>query len=690
MPAFFSIPAGKLASTGQDAFLGSLTRGSAAEGYDVSPQQLEAWNHEYSVTVEAIFRLRTLLPGSLSWHLLFEYCIPGRRKRLDLAILTDRGIIAVEFKVGLARFNSGDKWQLLEYCWNLRDFHEASVGKLIAPVLVATGATASCVAEPLAAGATLQRRLLPIQCTGDSTFPDTLSAAYAQMAAEPLWTYDPVAWENSACAPTLDIIRAAQTLYNTHDVRQISNAYADNIETTTNELLAILEQVRREGLKAVCFVTGIPGAGKTLVGLNTAYSQGLGDQASGSASFTSGNNPLLRVLRAALAKNLRTAGKPQKLVAFEVSALLQNVHDFMAQHLRSPRPDGPPQRILIFDEAQRAWAASQVRKKNKTKKGFPASYLDHSEPEIIFHVMERCRDWCLIVALVGGGQEIYDGEAGLAEWGRALQASNSSWKVWAPTEALRGDHSLANQKLQIGEGTRKLEVIANPRLHLSVGKRTYRAQAFAEWVNHVLDSKAELAARVMKDITEYEVLLVRDLGTARKLLRMYCPVDQRPALLASSGALRLRSDGIELSSSFRGGYNYEDWFLADSDDIRSSHQLEVAATEFECQGLEVDWAAVCWGGDLLRHPSQAEWQHRRFRGTEWENVRQPSKKQFLLNKYRVLLTRAREGMVIWIPRGSSADRRNDPAGFEATAAYLVSCGLRERSHEDEATSLTGG
>jgi hypothetical protein len=289
--------------------------------------------------------------------------------------------------------------------------------------------------------------------------------------------------------------------------------------------------------------------------------------------------------------------------------------------------------------------------------------------------MERCPSWCVVIALVGGGQEIHDGEAGLGAWGRALAASAQRWTTWLSAEALHGGTSVAGQTLFVDAIPQGLDVRPTPALHLNVAKRCLRAERYAEWVNHVVNWEPDAAAQLMPELAEFPILLTRDVNAARRLLRDFAGEGSRIGLLASSGAMRLRAEGIELKREFRNSLNYPDWFLQPYGDIRSSDQLEVAATEFECQGLELDWSLVCWGGDFVPD-QQGGWQFRKLHGVKWRAERDSGEQQFIRNKYRVLLTRARFGTVIFVPNGSkSGDTTRDPHEFDAVADYLCLCGL---------------
>jgi hypothetical protein len=252
--------------------------------------------------------------------------------------------------------------------------------------------------------------------------------------------------------------------------------------------------------------------------------------------------------------------------------------------------------------------------------------------------------------------------------------------VWVAPEALEGDASVAGQTLFPAGKPTSLDVRPTAKLHLSVAKRSPRAERYAEWVNHVLAGRPEAAASIVTALEQFPILLARDFAEAKRLIREYAGETSRYGLIASSGAMRLRADGVKLNREFRNSLKYPDWFLRLSGDIRSSNQLEVAATEFECQGLELDWTLVCWGGDFVPSPTTGDWFPRYLfnggkNGPHWRPERKPIEQEFIRNKYRVLLTRARFGTVIYVPHGDAKDETRKPLEFDAVAEYLVRCGL---------------
>ncbi len=345
--------------------------------------------------------------------------------------------------------------------------------------------------------------------------------------------------------------------------------------------------------------------------------------------------------------------------------MIENVHVFARYHT-DDNQGAPSNHAIIFDEAQRAWNRAQNMRKFKR---------DYSEPEMLLRIMERHPDWAVLVALVGGGQEINDGEAGLGEWGRALTESAKDWVVYASPEVLVGGPSTAGQRL-FSDGAEQKKVHTSPALHLLTSHRSLRADQLATWVNLVLEGDADTAASL--GVTKkFPIFLSRNLTQTRSKLREQCIGVRRFGLVGSSGAARLRAEGLEPSSSFHADYPWEHWYLGEETDIRSSYRCEVFATEFEIQGLELDWIGLCWGGDFVWDDSRG-WQLRALRHgpeSKWGLIKSEEKRVYRRNAYRVLLTRARQGMIIFVPRGDAADSSNPPDDFEATAQFLLRCGV---------------
>jgi hypothetical protein len=453
-------------------------------------------------------------------------------------------------------------------------------------------------------------------------------------------------------------------LFSGHRVQDISHAFSDTLETTSKAIVNAIVQSQAQSCRTICFVTGIPGSGKTLVGLNAVHSPLLLKDRQSSAIFLSGNGPLIKVIRESLAREQAARGIRKDEARSVASSFIANVHGFLKTFGIDKSGDASNQHAIVFDEAQRAWSALAVAK---------AHGVECSEPAMLLDIMERVPRWATVVALVGGGQEINTGEAGLPEWGRALAERAGRWRVLVSSEVLSGGESVAGQKLFPDGVPANVPVVDAPELHLTVNVRSHRAKFIGNWVNQLLSDVPTGPSDIVGH-HDFPVVSTRDLNQARDWLRERQERRQRIGLLASSGAIRLRAHGLEVSSAFRRGLSYADWFLNGPDDVRSSYKLEIATTEFDCQGLEIDWAGVCWGGDFVVNPQTGKWECWQFSGNSWKRVRDGTKRRYIANKYRVLLTRARRGMIIWLPKGSEA--ATAPEWIESTAERLVRAGIQ--------------
>jgi hypothetical protein len=644
----------------EDALIGRLIDGVAATGVDGHRNaQISAWREQIRILrdqlAEAAFQ---------DWFILLEYELPRRARRPDVVLLYGEVVFVVEFKVGAQVHDGAARWQVQSYSMDLRDFHAGSHGRVIVPVLCATHAERQTAEERFpvitepgvtkvvrAMGRDLGERLLSV-------------VEGIRQADDPI---DPESWLTSPYRPTPTIVEAAVRLYEGHGVRELSHRHAHNLDRTTAMLLEEIERARHGRRRVICFVTGIPGAGKTLTGLDVVHDPELRGDSAAAGIFLSGNGPLVRVVREALVMHHAAQGRRRRDCEHEVRTFIQNVHQFLRYHRENPKAV-PHEHVVVFDEAQRAWDQAQMSRKHE---------VDASEAQELLDVMERLPDWAVVIALVGGGQEIYLGEAGLEEWGRALNDRLDRWHVIASPEVLGGGESVAGHRLFDGHVPPALQFQEEPLAHLTVGVRSHRAQRWAEWVNEFLAMRLASARPLVPDPNEFPCVVTRDLDRARTWLQTMRAdePEHRTGLVATSEDQRLRAYGIESSSAFRINYPFDKWFLTPSSDVRSSFTLEVAASEFECQGLELDWVGVCWGGDLTPGEDSLDWDYRKFRGAGWQAVRKDTERAYVRNRYRVLLTRARRGMVIWVPIGSDEDPTRAPERYDRVHAALLTAGL---------------
>jgi DUF2075 family protein len=478
-------------------------------------------------------------------------------------------------------------------------------------------------------------------------------------------TLDEARWLGAPYRPTPTIVEAARALYAQHSVEAIArhDAGAKNLHTTTLRIEELVDQAKATSRKIICFVTGVPGAGKTLVGLNVATQRRERDQPT-HAVFLSGNGPLVAVLREALtrdelARRKRLGEKTQKSrVANPVKAFIQNVHHFRDEALRDPKP--PVDHVVIFDEAQRAWNAKKTASFMRQKKGQPD--FTHSEPAFLISYLDRHRDWAVIICLVGGGQEIHSGEAGISQWLEAANRHFPHWDLYISSQLTDSEYAAGNT-LALLQG--KPNIHHEDGLHLAVSMRSFRADNVSNFVKAMLDCESQQAHQAVSQLIQrFPVAITRDLGLAKQWIRDHARGTERYGLVASSKAMRLKPHAIDI----RVAVDPIPWFLNDREDTRSSYYLEDCASEFQVQGLELDWTCVSWDGDL-RHTGSG-WSFHDFRGKKWQSVKNAENQAYLRNAYRVLLTRARQGMVIFVPPGDPNDPTRLSSFYDPTYRYL--------------------
>ncbi len=631
-----------------DRILGVLT---AQHHHALEEQQRFAWLQQISI-------LKTALPEQANGRIFLELCIPRMGKRADAVLLVENIVFVIEFKVGASEHTVDAFEQVEDYALDLKNFHEGSHTAPIVPVLVSSNAKTlptialqfaeDLVAAPLATNSTGLGGLIRHVCDGNT---------------HPVLNVDE--WMSKGYKPTPTIVEAAQVLYRTHSVEEISrsDASAKNLGDLNTAVLEVIDEARRNHLKVICFVTGVPGSGKTLAGLNIAV--GCNDKNRAEhAVFLSGNGPLVDVLREALTRDrAQREGVTKKVAARQVRSFIQNVHHFRDHHVGNN--DIPIERVVVFDEAQRAWTREQAAAFMQRKRGQPN--FDMSEPQFLISVMDRHSDWCVVVCLVGGGQEINTGEAGMSEWMKTLETRFPDWSVHvSPRVSLPeyGDQQETEAFLKLSR------VCSDERFHLAVSMRSFRAETLSDLIGHILDNEPEMARTAFENLqARYPIFLTRDLRATRAWLRDRARGTERFGLIASSGAQRLRPEGIHVKAEIEPA----NWFLNENTDVRSSYYLEDVATEFAVQGLELDWVGLCWDGDYYHN--RAKWQQQSFKGTKWLLVNDESRRLYLKNAYRVLLTRARQGMIIFVPEGDVTDHTRPPRFYDGTFDYLRSCGI---------------
>jgi hypothetical protein len=652
---YFSSSISNFLDTNPDLIIGKLVQNHE---FSLEQTQRDAW-HEEIIILQVVLK-------DLEGSIYFEYSIPRMGKRIDIVCIIGPVIFVLEFKVGEKYYLTNAVDQVMDYALDLKNFHRTSQDQYIAPILIATNAENSL--QVIATTPQNDKLLFPIKCNKgllQVVINDVLRFATGG-------DIDPNQWEIGGYYPIPTIVEAAIALYKGHSVNEISrsDASAINLKQTTESISEIIRKTKNNSQKAICFVTGVPGAGKTLVGLNIATIHM--DKSNDLYSvFLSGNGPLVAILREALTRdkisNEKLHGNKLKKgeVMSEVKMFIQNVHNFRDECLIDLHKP-PVEHIVLFDEAQRAWNLEQTANFMSRKKNKPN--FNKSESEFLISCIDRHLDWAVIVCLVGGGQEINTGEAGISEWIRSLDRSFRDWQIYISPR-------LTDSEYAAQEALNNISIQSNvhykEELHLSVSMRSFRAENVSLLIKQILDLDISGARNTLENIQDkYPIVLTRNLPLAKEWLKHQARGSERYGIIVSSQAERLKPHAIDVRSPMDPVH----WFLDDKKDVRSSYYLEDVATEFHVQGLELDWACVTWDADFRY--SQSGWQHRTFVGDHWNNINKTERKVYLKNAYRVLLTRARQGMVIVIPEGDPSDHTRKPEFYDPTFEYLKTIGLK--------------
>ena len=640
----------------EDEILGQLT--NQHKFRQLEQQQINSWRRQ-------IRELKQTLAGFPDATLLLEFEIPRIGKRVDAILILNGSILVLEYKVGAKTYDATSIDQAYDYALDLKNFHKASHHLTIVPVLIATDAPSKSpnleigvdgIASPLLANSD---NLLTVLNLLSTTLPKV--------------GLDADAWINSTYHPTPTIVEAAQALYKGHKVEEISrsDAGAINLTKTCSHVSRVIDDAKVNNKKVICLITGTAGAGKSLAGLNIATER-MRYLENEHAVFLSGNGPLVAVLREALVQDQLAENdllpKDQKIkrkpAEQKASAFIQNIHHFRDDNLASN--EAPVEKVVIFDEAQRAWNKEQTSSFMKRKRG--QDNFSMSEPDFLLSVMNRHKDWCVVVCLIGGGQEINTGEAGITEWITALKENYQDWEIHFSDEIFKSDYALSREWL-VDQGPLKLHI--EPDLNLSVSLRSFRAEKLSAFISAVISGDAIRAREIKEHLTNYPIYLTRDLEKAKDQLRQWARGSERIGLVASSNAIRLKPSGIFV----KGEIDPTLWFLKGKSDIRSSHYLEDVATEFDVQGLEIDWVGVCWDANF--RIEDGKWITYNFSGSKWQSVHDLEKQKYIANSYRVLLTRGRQGIVIFVPDGNDADPTRKKTFYDQTYDFLKICGIDE-------------
>ena len=631
--------------------------------YDSVHKQKEAWIAQIKI-------LKNSLNKNFDGSIIFEYTVPRVGGRIDSIILLYNTIFVLEFKVGIEVYLSSATTQARTYAVDLANFHEESHSKDIVPIVIATSAV-DCEFEIKKYRNNVYDVIYSNGKNLSQIFNKFNRTTNEQIQLDK--------WLNSRYVPTPTIIEAAETLYNNHSVNDISqNEAADNLTKTSAAVQRIIEYSKQNHKKSICFITGVPGAGKTLAGLNIAIEN---QKSTGQkySCFLTGNQPLVSVLKEALARDdSNKTGISISEARDNVKSFIQIIHHFRDESLKNL--DIPPvDNVVIFDEAQRAWTQAKLSKfmnerkitiLNKLPDEKRYKVLSMSEPELLIEYMNRHKDWSVIVCLVGGGQDINTGEAGIQEWFNSLRRSYSNWKVYVSNKITDEEYVGNSCFNNLVEGL-NCEYI--DELHLSISLRSFRSESVAKFVHHLLNNDKEKAAEIYKEIKKvYPICITRDLNTAKRWIKEEASIKNcRYGLIASSQAKRLRSDGIWVECKC----TPEKWFLENRNDIKSSYFMEEVATEFDIQGLEIDYAIVGWDADYRYENGHFECYNPS--GSKWQKVKQEDARRYLKNAYRVLLTRARQGFIIFIPKGDNSDNTRLCKYYDELYCYLKDIKIEE-------------
>lgn len=615
--------------------------------------QKNTWNREIEI-------LKRELSQFLDGYIIFEYTIPRIGNRIDNIVIYKGIIFLLEFKVGEKKYPSYAIEQVTDYAFDLSCFHKESHNRLLVPILIST--KAHSVKQEIRIS---KDNVLETICCNEYEIAKYITEVSLKFIQDEIIPDD---WINSLYMPTPTIIEAAQALYLGHNVEDISrnDASAKNLNQTTKAINKIIDYSKANNRKSICFITGVPGAGKTLAGLNIAVERQkiAGDE---HAVFLSGNGPLVDVLQEALARDdAKRNHISRKEASRKVKEFIQIIHHFRDDAISVDTP--PVEKVAIFDEAQRAWDEQNLTDFMKKKKHIED--FNMSEPEFLISILNRHNDWATIICLIGGGQEINKGEsAGIYGWFDSLRNNYPNWDIYVSDKITDDEYSKGHN---FAEMTKNMNVNIIEDLHLAVSLRSFRSENVSNFVKALLDVDIDTAKRLYEQFNnDYPVFMTRNLHKAKLWVRSQAKGSQRYGLTASSGAKRLRKYGIWVQNKIEA----TNWFLNGKNDVRSSFHLEETATEFDIQGLELDWTIVCWDADLRFE--NGDFKHLKFVGTKWQNIKSADNILYLKNAYRVLLTRARQGFVIFVPSGDETDMTAKPEYYDGIYRYLKSVGIKE-------------
>ena len=649
--SYYSNYSNEFLKDSNEEILGKLT---SAHSFELDVNQRNAW-------ISEIIIMKDLCKEFPNSFISFEFIIPRMGLRCDVIFITKGIIFAIEFKIGEGIYLSSDRKQVDDYALDLKNFHKGSHNKVIVPILYITENKNNELSDFIKSE---DQVYIPINANNLNINKIINKIINSENQNE----FDYFEWQDKPYQPTPTIIEAAKVLYKGHNVVDLTRSEGDikNLSTTTLNTLEIIKKSRRDNQKSICFITGVPGAGKTLAGLDIVHKV-TNELPETRSVYLSGNLPLIEVLRQALARDRASSNDENKSEAIrKVKQFIQPIHHFRNEYVSSTQK--ADEKITIFDEAQRCWNEKKLTQWMKKKTGIT---IKKSEPESLIEIMNRHDDWCVIICLVGGGQEIHDGEAGLKEWFSSTINKFQDWKIYLPSQIKSMSEYNLNEILDnYPEEDTKIQI--NDNLHLGVSARSFRSELVSEFINNIINLDINKAINNLNLINnKYPIFLTRDLEKAKSWIRSKKRGSERYGILASSDAKRLKPFGINVDDNVQ----IDSWFLENEEnDLRSSNFLEYAVTEFSVQGLELDWSIVGWDADFSFIDNN--WYKRKFRGHKWVNINTEEGSNYKSNAYRVLLTRARQGMIIFLPEGDDNDYSRQKKYYDGTFKLLQDIGLK--------------
>ena len=662
MTAFYSDNIRNFLNKKTDEIVGILSE-KQTRYLDLNPKQNESWK----LQLELFKKNFKNIENFKDYFILIEYPLLRLSKRLDTILIIKNLIFLIEFKKS-NEFLSSDKKQIEDYAASLKYFHKGSNDKYIIPILF------SSHAKPKKNYFELNENIAKTLYANSDNLHKVIIESLKKFNNNKNFI-NALEWNESDYCPVPNIIEAASLLFSGHGVREIASSKAStkNIIETTEALIDIINESKRNNHKAICFVTGVPGSGKTLTGLNAIHDERFQREIKG--IYLTGNIPLKKVLHASLWRSYakqNNLNKEKSLKALE--GRIQTVNNFLNEYYKN-KPNTPPhENVVVFDEAQRAWDAKYGKRKFDR---------EESEPEMFLQLMERNNGWSVIIALVGNGQEINTGERGLIDWGNSLmqriKLKKNKWKIYISPEILNKSLDLTLKTIVDENQEKNLDLIENKNLNLPVSVRAIENEKAIDFINLVIDEKHNQI--IPEKISQLPIYLTRSLEKMRIHLKKKVIGTQRCGLISSTDAVkRLRPYGLGVSLSVNDSINndeYLNYYLDDVDSFKASNSLETTVNEYTCQGLELDYSGVCWGFDFTWSFQENSWTYRKASGNKWQNVKKSEVKQFLKNRYRVLLTRFRHEMVIWIPEGDDLDKTRRKIMIDDTYNLFKNFGLKE-------------